>query len=155
MIVDMESQKLGVGVGNDEVNAYIEQIRSRNPRRREARQGSSSGDRRSRPTRSRCAKIQRSQLLARNVRFPQVNVTPEEIQKFYDEHKAQFSKPTRVTVRHIFFAIPQGVDGQQVGPDPQREGEGVHAPAGRRVVRERRAPDVGRSDASQAARSAR
>lgn len=116
MIVDMESQKLGVGVGNDEVNAYIEQIKKQNNLDDEKlakaleQQGLTLETYRIQVRKE----IQRSQLLARNVRS-QVNVTPEEIQKFYDEHKAQFSEADAVTVRHIFFAIPQGVDGQQAG----------------------------------------
>jgi peptidyl-prolyl cis-trans isomerase SurA len=116
MIVDMESSKLGVGVGNDEVNAYIEQIKKQNNLDDEKlakaleQQGLTLETYRIQVRKE----IQRSQLLARNVRS-QVNVTPEEIQKFYDEHKAQFSEADAVSVRHIFFAIPQNVDGQQAG----------------------------------------
>lgn len=116
MIVDMESSKLGVGVGNEEVNAYIEQIKKQNNLDDEKlakaleQQGLTLETYKIQVRKE----IQRSQLLARNVRS-QVNVTPEEIQKFYDEHKAQFSDADAVTVRHIFFAIPQNVDGQQAG----------------------------------------
>jgi peptidyl-prolyl cis-trans isomerase SurA len=116
MIVDMESSKLGVGVGNDEVNAYIEQIKKQNNLDDEKlakaleQQGLTLETYKIQVRKE----IQRSQLLARNVRS-QVNVTPEEIQKFYDEHKAQFSEADAVSVRHIFFAIPQNVDGQQAG----------------------------------------
>jgi peptidyl-prolyl cis-trans isomerase SurA len=116
MIVDMESSRLGVGVGNEEVNAYIEQIKKQNNLDDEKlakaleQQGLTLETYKIQVRKE----IQRSQLLARNVRS-QVNVTPEEIQKFYDEHKAQFSEADAVTVRHIFFAIPQNVDGQQAG----------------------------------------
>lgn len=116
MIVDMESSRLGVGVGNEEVSAYIEQIKKQNNLDDEKlakaleQQGLTIETYRIQVRKE----IQRSQLLARNVRS-QVNVTPEEIQKFYDEHKAQFSEADAVTVRHIFFSIPQGVDGQQAG----------------------------------------
>lgn len=116
MIVEMESSRLGVGVGSEEVNAYIEQIKKQNDLDDEKlakaleQQGLTIDTYRIQVRKE----IQRSQLIARNVRS-QVNVTPEEIQKFYDEHKAQFSDADAVTVRHIFFAIPQGVDPQQVG----------------------------------------
>ena len=116
MIVEMESSRLGVGVGNEEVETYIAQIKKQNNLDDEKlakaleQQGLTLETYRIQVRKE----IQRSQLLARNVRS-QVNVTPEEIQKFYDEHKAQFSEADAVTVRHIFFAIPQGVDGQQAG----------------------------------------
>lgn len=108
MIVDMESAKLGVGAGNEEVDAYIEQIKKSNNLDDEKlaaalkQQGLTPETYRAQVKKE----IVRSQLVARNVRS-QVNVTPEEIQKFYDEHKNQFSEADAVTVRHIFFAVPQ------------------------------------------------
>jgi len=118
MIVEMESSRLGVGVGSEEVNNYIEQIKKQNDLDDEKlakaleQQGLTIDTYRIQVRKE----IQRSQLIARNVRS-QVNVTPEEIQKFYDEHKAQFSDAEAVTVRHIFFTVPQGVD------DPQQVGQ--------------------------------
>lgn len=116
MIVDLESAKFGVGASNDEVNAYIEQIKKSNNLDDEKllaaleQQGMTLETYRAQVKKE----IQRSQLLARNVRS-QVNVTPEEVQKYYDEHKAQFSDAEAVTVRHIFFAIPQETDGEKAG----------------------------------------
>lgn len=107
MIVDLESSKLGVGASNDEVNAYIEQIKKQNNLDDEKlaaalkQQGLTIESYRVQVKKE----IQRSQLLARNVRS-QVSVTPEDVQKFYDEHKSQFSDADAVTVRHIFFGIP-------------------------------------------------
>ena len=124
MIVDMESSKLGVGASNDEVNAYIEQIKKSNDLDDEKlaaalkQQGLTIETYRAQVKKE----IMRSQLLARNVRS-QVNVTPEEVQKYYDEHKAQFSEADAVTVRHIFFAIPtEGTQAsmQQVGEKAKR-----------------------------------
>jgi peptidyl-prolyl cis-trans isomerase SurA len=108
VIVDMESSKLGVGASNDEVNAYIEQIKKQNNlddaklAAALQQQGLTLETYRTQVKKE----IQRSQLLARNVRS-QVNVTPEEVQAFYDEHKAQFSAADAVTVRQIFFAAPK------------------------------------------------
>lgn len=124
MIVDMESAKLGVGASNDEVNAYIEQIKKQNNLDDEKlaaalqQQGLTLDTYRAQVKKE----ILRSQLLARNVRS-QVNVTPEEVQKFYDEHKGQFSEADAVTVRHIFFAIPaEGTQAsmQQLGDKAKR-----------------------------------
>jgi peptidyl-prolyl cis-trans isomerase SurA len=110
-IVDLESSKLGVGASNDEVNAYIEQIKKQNNLDDEKlaaalkQQGLTLDQYRVQVKKE----IQRSQLLARNVRS-QVNVTPEEVQRYYDEHKAQFSQADAVTVRQIFFAVPHDPD---------------------------------------------
>ncbi|MEW6272235.1 MAG: peptidylprolyl isomerase [Thermodesulfobacteriota bacterium] len=108
MILELESSKLGVGVSNDEVNAYIEQIKKQNNlddaklAAALEQQGLTMDSYRAQVKKE----IQRSQLLARNVRS-QVNITPEQIQKYYDEHKDQFSDADAVTVRHIFFMVPQ------------------------------------------------
>jgi len=108
LIVDLESSKLGVGASNEEVNAYIEQIKKQNSLDDEKLAAALQQQGLTPETYKIQVKkeIQRSQLLARNVRS-QVNVTPEDVQKFYDEHKNQFSEADAVTVRHIFFAIPQ------------------------------------------------
>jgi peptidyl-prolyl cis-trans isomerase SurA len=108
VIVELESSKLGVGASNDEVNAYIEQIKKQN-NLDDAKLTAALEQQGLTPDAYRAQvkkEIQRSQLLARNVRS-QVNVTPEDVQRFYDEHKAQFSATDAVTVRHIFFAAPQ------------------------------------------------
>jgi len=108
MIVDLESAKLGVGASNDEVNAYIEQIKKQNNLDDAKLAAALEQQGMTIETyRKQVAKeIQRSQLLARNVRS-KVSVTPEEIQRYYDEHKDQFSEADAVTVRQIFFAVPQ------------------------------------------------
>jgi parvulin-like peptidyl-prolyl isomerase len=103
-----------VGASSDEVNAYIEQIKKQNDlddaklAAALEQQGLTLE-----AYRQQVAKeIQRSQLLARNVRS-QVNVTPAEIQRYYDEHKDQFAEADAVTVRQIFFAVPQQEDGER------------------------------------------
>ncbi len=108
LIVDLESAKLGAGATNEEVNTYIEQIKKQNNLDDAKliaaleRQGMTLETYRKQVAKE----IQRSQLLARHVRS-KVNVTPEEIQRYYDEHKDQFSEAEAVTVRHIFFAAPR------------------------------------------------
>jgi peptidyl-prolyl cis-trans isomerase C len=37
-----------------------------------------------------------------------IAVSDAEVQKYYDEHQAEFMQPTRVRARHIFLAAPQG-----------------------------------------------
>jgi peptidyl-prolyl cis-trans isomerase SurA len=124
MIVDIESSKLGVGASNDEVTAYIEQIKKQNDlddaklAAALQQQGLTIESYRAQVKKE----ILRSQLLARNVRS-QVDVTPAEVQKFYDEHKSQFSEADAVTVRHVFFAIPaEGTPAsmQQLGDKAKR-----------------------------------
>lgn len=108
LIVDLESAKLGAGATNEEVNAYIEQIKKQNNLDDAKLLAALEQQGMTLETyRKQVAKeIQRSQLLARHVRS-KVNVTPEEIQRFYDEHKDQFSEADAVTVRQIFFAAPR------------------------------------------------
>lgn len=108
MIVELEGAKLGVGASNEEVDVYIEQIKKQNDLDDAkldaalAQQGLTRDAYRAQVKKE----IQRSQLIARNVRS-QVSVTPEEVQRYYDEHKDQFSEAEAVTVRHIFLAAPR------------------------------------------------
>jgi parvulin-like peptidyl-prolyl isomerase len=48
--------------------------------------------------------IQRQQLIAREVRG-KVNVTPEEVQRYYDAHLSEYSTPSKVQVAHIVFRL--------------------------------------------------
>jgi len=37
-----------------------------------------------------------------------IAVSDAEVQRYYDEHQAEFMQPTRIRARHIFLAAPQG-----------------------------------------------
>ncbi len=66
--------------------------------------------------------LEKTQLVNREIRS-RVTVSPEEIQRYYDEHKSEFATGEGATVRDIFFAIPPGADAAQVAEIRARAGE--------------------------------
>jgi len=57
--------------------------------------------------------IQRQQLISREIRG-KVNVTPEEVQRYYEAHKSEYSTPDKVQVAHIVFRLPPDASPEQV-----------------------------------------
>ncbi len=106
LLVEMESQSAGVGPGKEEIDAYIEQIKRRNnlsdERLLEAleAQGLTVDAYREQVRKE----LQRSALLNRQVRS-RVNVSPEEIERYYEQHADEFQVAESVRVRHLFFPI--------------------------------------------------
>ncbi len=51
--------------------------------------------------------IQKAQLINREIRG-KVNVTPEEVERYYKAHLEEYAKPERVHLRHIVLRLPAG-----------------------------------------------
>ncbi len=48
--------------------------------------------------------LQRDQLISREIRG-KVNVTPEEVQRYYEAHLSEYSTPETIQLAHIFFRL--------------------------------------------------
>jgi peptidyl-prolyl cis-trans isomerase SurA len=111
MLVEMESQAAGVSTSNEEVEAYIEQIKKRNnlsdERLLEALEAQ--GLTMERYREQVRTELQRSALVSKQIRA-RVNITPEEIERYYKEHPDDFALAESVRVEHIFFPFRQGMD---------------------------------------------
>jgi peptidyl-prolyl cis-trans isomerase SurA len=58
--------------------------------------------------------MQKAQLINKEIRG-KVNVTPEEIQRYYEAHKSEFvSQGTQVHVRHLMLPLPPGAGDDEV-----------------------------------------
>lgn len=57
--------------------------------------------------------IQRDQLIAREIRG-KVNVTPEEVQRYYEAHQSDYSTPEKIQVAHIVFRLPPDAPSDKV-----------------------------------------
>jgi peptidyl-prolyl cis-trans isomerase SurA len=114
MLVQMESQQAGVGPSNEEVEAYIDQIKKRNnlddARLLEALEAQGlTMDRYREQVRK---ELQRSALVSKQIRN-RVNVSDEEVERYYKEHPEEFSIAESVHVEHIFFPFRQGMTMEQ------------------------------------------
>src|SRR5205814_1417480 len=59
------------------------------------------------------AEIEKSQLVNREIR-QRVNVSPQEIERYYQTHLPNYATSARVRVRDIFFSVPAGADDVEV-----------------------------------------
>ncbi|TMA69059.1 MAG: hypothetical protein E6J68_02300 [Deltaproteobacteria bacterium] len=59
------------------------------------------------------AEIEKSQLVNREIR-QRVNVSPQEIERYYKAHLADYATSERVRVRDIFFSVGSGADEAEI-----------------------------------------
>ncbi len=113
-ILEQEVKQKGIIVRDQDVDAYIEQVKSRN--RLDDRglaealrqQGLTLDDYRKQVRRD----LARQQLIAREIRG-KVSVTPEDVERYLKEHQEETKSAARTRVAHIFFRLPAGADAAQ------------------------------------------
>lgn len=110
MIVQSETENLGMGPSSDEIDQYIDQIKKRNNLDDEQLDKAleQQGLTRERYRQQVGREIQRSALLARKVKAT-VTVTPEDVQKYFDEHPDEFATAESVRVQHLLFPFREGM----------------------------------------------
>src|SRR3989338_9425953 len=107
----------GIRVSEQDVDQYVEQIKERNRIGDEelkaalSREGVSTEKYRA----SIRAEIEKSEIINRQVR-KRVNITPEDVERYYRLNPKQFTTQERVRLRHILFSLPEGAP-------PEREKE--------------------------------
>ncbi len=120
-LIDSEFKAQGLSVNNDDVNRYIESIRQRNNLTEEQlnaalmQQGITSEQYFARIR----DELQRAQLINKEIRG-KVNVTPEDVQRYYDAHKEDYSKPAQLSISHIVLQVPRDASPEQVEAVQQR-----------------------------------
>jgi peptidyl-prolyl cis-trans isomerase SurA len=110
-LLEKEIKAQGITARDDEIDRYVDEIRARNgmdPERFEhalAAQGMTLEKYRAKVK----MEIEKAQLVNREIR-QRVNISPEEIQRYYDAHRDDYAIEERVKVRDIFFALEPGAD---------------------------------------------
>jgi parvulin-like peptidyl-prolyl isomerase len=105
-LVSKEVSDKGIVVRDDDVGHYIDSIKERNKiddeqlKQALAQQGLTLESYRLQIRED----IQRQQLVSREIRG-KVNVTPEEVQRYYEAHLSEYSTPAKVQVAHIVFRL--------------------------------------------------
>jgi len=111
-LVQREASAKGVVVRDEDVDRYMETIKERNKiddqqlAQALANQGLTMDAYRAQIRED----IQRQQLIGREIRG-KVSVTPEEVQRYYEAHRDEYSTPERVQVAHIFFRVDPPTSG--------------------------------------------
>src|SRR5205809_705349 len=110
-LLEKEIKAQGITAREDEIDRYIEEIRQRNGMDRGrfqaalAAQGMSFAAYRARVK----SELEKAALVNREIR-QHVNVSPEEIRRYYDAHLDDYATVERVKVRDIFLAIEDATD---------------------------------------------
>ena len=114
-LLQKEIKAQGITARDDEIDRYIEQIQARNGVDKEqfakilADQGMTYDAYRAKVKNE----IEKAQLVNREIR-QRVNVSPEEIRRWYDAHAEDYAIAERIRVRDIFFAIDDGAGEDEV-----------------------------------------
>jgi peptidyl-prolyl cis-trans isomerase SurA len=107
-IIDKESRAQGLGVPESEIDAYIKDVMERNKldemQLRQALEAQGI-DYQSYREQIR-SEVQRQRLIAREIRG-KVNISPEEIERYYEANKQQYARAARTRVAHIVFLVPE------------------------------------------------
>ena len=119
-LLEKEIKAQGITAREDEIDRYVEEIRQRNGMDRERFQAALVAQGLSLETyRARVkSELEKAALVNREIR-QHVNVSPEEIRRYYDAHLGDYATAERVQVRDIFLAIE----------DPADEASAAHARA--------------------------
>lgn len=106
----------GIKVSEQDIDQYIEQIKQRNRIGDEelkaalSREGVSTEKYRA----SIRSEIEKSEIINRQVR-KRVNITPEDIERYYRLNSKKFTTEERVRLRHILLSLPQGAPEERYG----------------------------------------
>jgi peptidyl-prolyl cis-trans isomerase SurA len=149
MIVQSETQSLGISPSADEIDMYVEQIKKRNNLDDEKLDQAleAQGMTRERYREQVARELQRSSLVARRVKG-QVTVTPEEVEKYFADHPEEFATAESVHVQHILFPFREGMsvaEAEQLLAEAKRAQERLQAGEKFEVVSREAAAGPGRA----------
>ncbi len=114
-LIQLEIDSKGIVIGEADVDNYISQIRQQNQITEEQlfealrAQGVT-------PQAYRAQireELQRAQLINREIRG-KVNITPEEVQRYYDAHLSEYEKAPEVTISHIVLRVAKDAPQSEV-----------------------------------------
>lgn len=107
-LIEQEAAEKGIIVRQEDIDRYVEDIKERNKLTDAqldaalAAQGVSKEEYRKQIRQE----IERQQLIAREIRG-RVNVTPEEVRRYYEAHISDYATPERYNVAHIVIRVPE------------------------------------------------
>jgi peptidyl-prolyl cis-trans isomerase SurA len=114
-LIEVEIEKKGIVIAETEIENYIDQISQQNQITRD-QLFAALRDQGLDPAAYRAQirqELQRAQLINREIRG-KVNVTPEDVQRYYDAHLADYEKAPEVTVSHIMLRLAPNAPDEEV-----------------------------------------
>jgi peptidyl-prolyl cis-trans isomerase SurA len=114
-LLDQEIKAQGISAKDDEIDRYVKEVQARNGMddatfaRALSTKGITVEAYRVKVKRE----IEKAQLVNREIR-QRVNVSPEEIHRYYEAHRDEYAIAEQVKVRHILFMLDAGADETEV-----------------------------------------
>src|ERR1051325_10855202 len=116
-LVESEIREGGIKVGDEDVDQYIEQVKKSNRLSDQdlktalSREGQTLESYRA----SVKAELEKNELINRQVR-KKVNVTNEDVERYYKLNAKNYRAPDRARIRHILLALPENAPAEKVRP---------------------------------------
>ena len=114
-VIEKEASDKGIIVKDEDIDHYVDGIKERNHLTDEqlaqalAAQGLTKEAYRTQVR----EEIQKAQLINREIRG-KVNVTPEEVERYYNAHLSEYSTPARIQLAHILFHLDPNATPDQI-----------------------------------------
>jgi peptidyl-prolyl cis-trans isomerase SurA len=114
-LLESEAREAGIRISDEEVNRYIDEIKKRNRLSDDdlktvlGREGQTIQSYRA----SVKSELEKSEILNRQV-AKKVNITNEDIERYYKLNASKFRSEDRVRLQHILFSLPQTATPDQV-----------------------------------------
>ncbi len=126
-LIELEIEKKGIVVSDAEIDNYINQIRQQNQITEEqlSQALAAQGLTREAYRVQIRQELERAQLINREIRG-KVNVTPEEVERYYEAHREEYAKDPEVTISHIVLRVTEDAPPDEVERVEQRAQE-IHA----------------------------
>jgi peptidyl-prolyl cis-trans isomerase SurA len=108
-----EVKQAGIRIRDEEIDQYIAQVKQRNQLSNEdlsaalSREGMTLEAYRA----SIRAEIEKSEMISRQV-LKKVNITSDDVERYYRLNTKQFMSPEKVRLRHILISLPQGASAE-------------------------------------------
>lgn len=114
-LLEAEVREAGLGVSEDEVSRYIEQVKKSNRLSDDdlkaalSREGQTMVNYRANVK----AEMEKSEIIDRQVRR-KVNITDEDVERYYKLNAKNYRSPERARIRHILLAVPENAPAERV-----------------------------------------
>jgi len=114
-VIEKEASDKGIIVKDEDIDHYVDGIKERNHLTDEQLQQALAAQgltKEAYRTQVR-EEIQKAQLINREIRG-KVNVTPEEVERYYNAHLSEYSTPARIQLAHILFHLDPNATSDQI-----------------------------------------
>lgn len=123
-MLEAETREAGIKISDEEINQYIEQVKRNNRLSEEDFKTVLSREGQTLATYKLSVKseMEKSELINRQVKS-KVNITNEDVERYYKVNAKNYRAGDRARIRHILFSVPEKASAEQVKAASARSNE--------------------------------